>query len=308
MPYSHQVFVANQVFTDGQADQIEVNFRDHIHGQSSVAPVALNWPQSNKTDTFDVGISDNGIFFRCGTSQSSNMVARPLDVSSAGEEFGFGVLNDNSLALGVSSIGATGAVLVNSSLAQPIMRAGFRDWPVTPGEAGYFIQSSGFWLPYGFSGLHPVGMSDTVQSDANGTYVTAYLSGGYDAYLILAWEFNTFKSLDILNLRTRRSSQNSGTYDDEIARLSQIPGSDNAQFACAGLFNVSKQDGASDPFTILFCGYNSVSPTIETPLVSTVCGSADSSPVEQIMVQTSGGNAIAEGIVAVYGLKRYVTI
>ncbi len=305
MAYSFQTFTNSQVFTEGQANQIEVNIRDHVHGQNSVAPVHLNWTQQNKTSTFDVVAAMNGQFIRAGTSQTSNMVARLLDVASAGESFAFGVLNDNDLSLGVGSQGATGVVLVSSSTAQPMTKAGFRDWPVTPGEAGYFIQSSGAWYPYGFSGLHPVGR-DRLDGSL-GADLTVNISSGYDAYLILVEDAETPKSQLPLHLRTRRSGVSSGSYDDEFLDLGDAPSGGVYSTHCAMLFNVAKQDGADNPFAVLFCGYDGGTPTIETPLVTALVGSADTAPVAEVVVQVSGGNGLATGTLSVYGLRRFVT-
>lgn len=302
MAYSFQTFAANQVFTEGQANQIEVNIRDHRHGQNSVAPVQLSWEQTAKTATFDVLRTDNGKFFRAGSGGTTDVVARLLDVSSAGEQFAFGVLNDNDLQLNVGSEGQTGVVLVNSSVAQPITPAGFRDWPVTPGEAGYFIQSSGHWYPYGFSGLHPIAHV-LQQSTAIGSHIRAYIPAGYNAVLAIPRTSNT-KNSDELNLRTRRASQSSGSYDDEIVHLCSTVDTliTGPALAAVGIFNLQKQDGAQSPFTVLFTGQA----TLETV---TAAGSADNSPVVEIMVQNSGGTSLATGsFMDVYGLKRYITI
>ena len=65
MAYSFQTFVASSVFTSAQANQIEINIRDHVHGADGVGPVGLSWIRESKSAGFTAAGSDAGKMFDC---------------------------------------------------------------------------------------------------------------------------------------------------------------------------------------------------------------------------------------------------
>ena len=65
MAYSFQTFPTSSVFTSAQANQIEVNIRDHVHGADGVGPVGLSWIRESKSAGFTVQGADAGKIFDC---------------------------------------------------------------------------------------------------------------------------------------------------------------------------------------------------------------------------------------------------
>lgn len=63
MAYSYQTFTNSQVFTSAQAQQIEVNIRDHVHGANGVTGAGLTWIYDSKTAAFTIAASDAGKLF-----------------------------------------------------------------------------------------------------------------------------------------------------------------------------------------------------------------------------------------------------
>ena len=65
MAYVRQTFVASQILTAAQVNQIETNIADHVHGQSGVAGAGMSIRRTAKTAAFTVQASDIGSLFDC---------------------------------------------------------------------------------------------------------------------------------------------------------------------------------------------------------------------------------------------------
>jgi len=65
MAYVRQTFVASQILTAAQVNQIETNIADHVHGQNGVAGAGMSIRRTAKTAAFTVQASDIGSLFDC---------------------------------------------------------------------------------------------------------------------------------------------------------------------------------------------------------------------------------------------------
>ena len=65
MAYVRQTFVASQILTAVQVNQIETNIADHVHGQDGVAGAGMSIRRTAKTAAFTVQASDIGSLFDC---------------------------------------------------------------------------------------------------------------------------------------------------------------------------------------------------------------------------------------------------
>lgn len=78
MAYSFQTFTVGQVLTAAQMNQVEVNIRDHIHGQNGVSAMGLSAAQVKATSVhqytgsafiiWDGTDYDNGTFFNTASN------------------------------------------------------------------------------------------------------------------------------------------------------------------------------------------------------------------------------------------------
>lgn len=79
MGYSHQTFTSGQVLLAAQAQQIEVNIRDHVHGFSGVSAIGLAWTVGSATTARAVTSADIGSMIECfGDLQLSFLPAAQL--------------------------------------------------------------------------------------------------------------------------------------------------------------------------------------------------------------------------------------
>lgn len=65
MSYSLQTFSSGQVFTSGQAQQIEFNIRDHRHGVDGVGISGASFEVTSKGAAFSVASTDGGKMYTC---------------------------------------------------------------------------------------------------------------------------------------------------------------------------------------------------------------------------------------------------
>lgn len=292
MAYSFQSFVFNQIFTSTAANQIEVNIRDHVHGHDNVAPSGLNFSQTAKTGTYSVnGTSDNGELFRAGAGSSDMDLDLP-DASTAGDNFAVHGLNDNDLQ-GSTEIGSVNFDPAGTDI---ITEQAFTNWPVSPGEMGSMISSNGIWYPFGFPGLHPIGIVN------NSDTAVFIVPRGWAIVLAYLEEISRASSSGAINLQTRISggSFNTGTTLD----LGTAPNGSGYR-ALVMLFNIDKANGTEIPQGVLLGGVDNagaLSPVTED------CGDNSATEVDALRVRPSSGSLQAQGRIILFGVARRVTV
>jgi hypothetical protein len=136
MAYSYQTFSSGQVFTSGQAQQIEDNIRDHRHGADGVGVSGAAWEVVSKGAAFSVTSADAGKLFACyGDFQIDFAAAATL-----GSNFACAIKNIGSGRI-VAAAAVGGYIEGNSYFA------------VTPGEM-YVPQSTGSQLHMAAGNVH----------------------------------------------------------------------------------------------------------------------------------------------------------
>lgn len=65
MTYAYQTFSSGQVLTGGQAQQIEDNVRDHVHGKDGVGATGIAFQVSSRGAAFSVVSTDAGKLIQC---------------------------------------------------------------------------------------------------------------------------------------------------------------------------------------------------------------------------------------------------
>lgn len=75
MAYQYQSFGSGQIFTSAQAQQIEDNIRDHVHGKDGVSPAGASWEVQSKGAAFTIASTDVGKLFQCYGDYAVNFPA-----------------------------------------------------------------------------------------------------------------------------------------------------------------------------------------------------------------------------------------
>lgn len=65
MAYSYQTFNSGQVLTGGQAQQMEDNVRDHVHGKDGVVAAGASWQVTSRGSALTVASTDVGKLYEC---------------------------------------------------------------------------------------------------------------------------------------------------------------------------------------------------------------------------------------------------
>lgn len=89
MAYTYQTFSSGQVLPASQAQQIEDNIRDHVHGQAGVAAAGLSWSVTSKAVSFGVVSTDGAKLFKLYGDIDVDFAA----AATLGANFGAGFIN-----------------------------------------------------------------------------------------------------------------------------------------------------------------------------------------------------------------------
>lgn len=117
MSYQYQTFSSGQIFTGAQAQQIEDNIRDHVHGKDGVGASGASWAATSKGAAFSITSSDAGTLFKCWGDFAVTCPA----AATLGGVFGAGFVNCGS-----------GRISINAASGQWIN--GNSCYALTPGE------------------------------------------------------------------------------------------------------------------------------------------------------------------------------
>ncbi len=290
MAYSFQTFVFNEVFTSTAANQMEVNVRDHKHGQNNVTPSGLNFSQTNKTASYSISSSsDNGELFRSGAGSSDMDLDLP-DASTAGDTFAVHGLNDNDL-----QAGEPGVVNFDPAGTDEITPQGITNWPITPGEVGGMISSNGIWYPYGFSGLHPIGTVSV--SGAGNLFI---IPKGWAVFLAFFEEISGSGATAAIVMDTRISGGSFHTTDS--LDLGTAPNGSGYR-AAVMLFNLDKPHGQATPVATLIGGKDNGG---VLTAATEECGADSATEVDAIRVRATTNSLAAQGRIVVFGVCRRI--
>ncbi|NJM10625.1 MAG: hypothetical protein HC889_00730 [Synechococcaceae cyanobacterium SM1_2_3] len=117
MTYSYQSFSSGNILTNGQAQQIEDNVRDHVHGYDGVGASGVSWDVSSAGSAFTVNATDAAKLFKCyGDFEIAFQAAATL-----GGNFGAGFVNMGS-----------GRVILSAAAGGYIHQHSY--YALTPGE------------------------------------------------------------------------------------------------------------------------------------------------------------------------------
>lgn len=92
MPYIYQTFSSGQVFTKGQAQQVEDNVRDHVHGRDGLGAAGMSFNPSSATSTFTVTQTNAAQNIDCSGAFQVNFNS----AATLGSSFGAGFTNIGS--------------------------------------------------------------------------------------------------------------------------------------------------------------------------------------------------------------------
>lgn len=117
MAYIYQTFSSGQVFTKGQAQQIEDNIRDHIHGANGLGAAGMSFNPSSATSTFTV---------------TQTNAAQNIDLSGSFQvDFNSAATLGTSFGAGFTNIGS-GRIVLAAAAGQFIGTSSI--FILTPGE------------------------------------------------------------------------------------------------------------------------------------------------------------------------------
>lgn len=292
MAYSFQTFVFNEIFTATAANQMESNARDHRHGRDDVVPSGLNFSQTNKTASYSLDSStDNGELFRAGAGSSDMDLDLP-DASTAGDTYAAHGLNDNdlqgSVETGVVNFDPAGSDTIGDVLT---------NWPIAPGEMGSMISSNGSWYPFGFSGMHPIGIV-SIASEST----VFIIPKGWAIMVAFFEEISGLGTTEAIRMETRISG---GSFDTtDTLDLGTAPNGSGYK-AVVALFNFDKPDGAQKPLATLLGGFDNGG---ALSAATEECGANSATEVDALRVQAPGGGLAVQGRIALFGLARRVSI
>lgn len=138
MAYTYQSFTSGQIFTGAQAQQIEDNIRDHVHGLGGVVAAGASWVTTSTAVAFSIASTDAGKLFKCFGDYSVSFAA----AATLGANFGAAFVNCGS-----------GRVQLTAVSGQFIHQHSY--YALAPGE-GVIVSSDG-------TELEVVGASDRVR-------------------------------------------------------------------------------------------------------------------------------------------------
>lgn len=125
MSYQYQTFSSGQIFTGAQAQQIEDNIRDHVHGKDGVGASGASWATTSKGAAFTLTSADAGTLFKCWGDFAVTCPA----AATLGGVFGAAFTNVGS-----------GRVAINAASGQWI--AGNSCYVLTPGEGVVLVSDT----------------------------------------------------------------------------------------------------------------------------------------------------------------------
>lgn len=143
MTYSYQTFSSGQILTAAQAQQCEVNIRDHVHGISgSVQNVGLNWPISSINAARAMTAADIGGMYQVYGDINLDF----LPVNQLGSLFSVSFLNASS---GRVVLRASGGELIGAS-SQFVLtpRASINVFAGSSGHLSLFGDTVGWFTLY----------------------------------------------------------------------------------------------------------------------------------------------------------------